>query len=134
MNNNNKIYKHLMNHIEENSRVINTDKFAYTSFYPPNTTSTITDLCIEKMFELSPGALKLYLFMLNKLTRSTDPTLAITVNISHKDCDFLSRTSYFIKLKELRDSRLVLSTPKNNLHIVNVQFFNKLYKTKQVLE
>lgn len=130
---NSKLHALLLAHITDHLRTFNTDKFVWNDFYPPNTTATITDSCVSLLATMNPHTCSLYMKIVNELTRSTDPALAVTVHLSYDKLG-MSRSSYFKSLKELKDYRLILPTPKKGMYIVNVQFFNKIYNSSKSLK
>jgi len=121
----------MLDYLARIKRTYITGSFAFTSYNPPNTMFEIKNDLPDLLLTLEPMALRLYLKCLTLLKRNHEPTLAITILLSHKvAADIMTRSTYYIALKQLIALGLLVKTPAQGIFIICPTYATKLFKPK----
>lgn len=128
---NDDIHKHISEYIDNQRRDYITDDFAYASYNAPHTMYAISNDLDDILLKLKPRAYKVWHRTMTLVKRNHDPVMACSVHMRYEYyTDLVSRSSYFLAIKELVDAELLLKTKSPVIKIVNVKYANKLFKPK----
>lgn len=123
--------KDIAQYLETHLREYHTDEYLWYSYHAPHTMYHVSNDLDEVLLEHSYHAIKMWHRTMSRLKRNRDASKACTVTMKYKAYeDILSRNYYYLALKELVNSSLLLPTPVKQVYVVNLLYANKLYKPK----